>query len=104
MADLCEQIKTAIRAEYDTLAAFAQETGIPYSTLSSIVKNGMDNSKFAVVMKICRCLKIDAFENEKLNFTDKDINFLLKFSHIDKYAAELVEGIVDYEYKRSNKF
>ena len=104
MLDLNVQIKEAIKSEYGTVAAFSNETGVPYSTLNSIIKNGPDNSKFDMIMKICRCLKIDVFNISDLNLSVDDVEFVYKLSRLDKHGAELLTAVLEREYKRSNKF
>ncbi len=104
MIALNKQIGAAIKEKYGTIAAFAQKTGIPYSTLSSIVKNGVDNSKFSMIMKICGCLGIDVFNNADTHLSAKDTELACMFSLLDEDGAELVSAVLDCEYKRSNKF
>ncbi len=104
MITLNKQIGAAILSEYGTIAAFVQKTGIPYSTLSSIIKNGAGNSKFSMIMKICRYLNIDIFNNSEYGLSDEEIEFVRKLSFIDKDGADLLTMVLETEYKRSNKF
>lgn len=104
MIALNEQIGAAIKEKYGTIAAFAQETGIPYSTLSSMVKNGVNNSKFSMVMGVCGCLGIDVFNNADMNLSANDTKLAGMFSLLDENGAELVSAVLDCEYKRINKF
>ena len=104
MIALNEQINAAILSKYGTIAAFAQKTGIPYSTLSSIIKNGADNSKFSMILNICRGLDIDIFNNSDIDLTNNSAEFTRKLSFLDENGVKLVSSVIEIEYKRSNKF
>lgn len=103
MNNLANLLKEGINKKYGGVAQFSRQTNIPYSTLNSIFKKGLDNSKFSMIIKMCRELDINVFENT-VNFNKHDIDFLTKISALDEYGLELLEKLIEKEYKRSIKF
>lgn len=57
-----EQLKAFILTKYKSLREFTQEFDIPYSTMSTILKRGIDNSNVTNIIKICQALNISADE------------------------------------------
>ena len=55
-----QELKALILQRYKSVRAFSEETGIPYSTIDSIFKRGIENSSVSNIIKICRSLNIDA--------------------------------------------
>ncbi len=103
MQDLNDVIGEAIEEKYGTLSQYAKDKCIPYSTLSNIVKNGLENSRFSMIMQLCRDLDIDVFETEKLTLSDKELAFASKFSMLDESGGRLVSSIIEKEYDRTEK-
>ena len=62
---LCDKINTKIDEKYGSVARFSRTVNVPYSTLNCILKNGLSNSKFSMVLDICRRLRVDIFDIEK---------------------------------------
>lgn len=57
-----EQLKAFILTKYKSLREFTQENNIPYSTMTTILKRGIDNSNVTNIIKICQALQISADE------------------------------------------
>lgn len=55
-----QELKNLILQRYRSIRAFSEKTDIPYSTIDSILKRGIENSSMSNIMKICRALGIDA--------------------------------------------
>lgn len=55
-----QELKDYILGKYKSVRAFSEATGIPYSTIDSILKRGIGGSSVSNVIKICRALEIDA--------------------------------------------
>ena len=56
------RLRCLILDRYASLRQFAQEAGIPYSTLMTLLTRGVGGASFDVVMLICRQLELDPRE------------------------------------------
>lgn len=54
-----EQLKNEILSRYKSIREFAAMTGIPYSTVDSVLKRGIKNSGVGTVIRIFSFLDID---------------------------------------------
>lgn len=64
-----EQIKELIINKYGSVRQFALKINIPYTTIDSILKRGIDNSNVSNVIKMCKALNISIdklVENRKI--------------------------------------
>lgn len=55
-----EKLKDFILSKYRSLREFTQEINMPYSTMTTILKRGIDNSNVQNIIKICQALEIKA--------------------------------------------
>lgn len=55
-----ERLKALILERYSSIREFTIQTDIPYSTLDSILKRGIDKAGIVTVVKICKALRISA--------------------------------------------
>ena len=55
-----EKLKNLILSRYKSIREFTQRADIPYSTFSTIINRGIDNSSVTNVIKICKTLGISA--------------------------------------------
>ena len=53
-----DKLKDYILSKYNSIRDFTITTGIPYSTMSSILKRGLRNANIINIMKICKELNI----------------------------------------------
>lgn len=102
--ELCDTIKNNIEAEYGSVAKFSRIFDIPYSTLNNVLKNGLDNSKFSMVVFICQKLDIDIFNNANLPIASEHLPIVSMISKLDERALDVVSGVVESEYERCMKF
>lgn len=64
-----EQIKQLIIDKYGSIRQFALKIDVPYTTIDSILKRGIDNSNVSNVIKMCKALDISvdkSIENKEL--------------------------------------
>lgn len=64
-----EKIKKIILDKYGSIRQFALKIDIPYTTIDSILKRGIDNSNVGNVIKMCKALNISVdklIENNEL--------------------------------------
>ena len=55
-----QELKEYILGKFKSVRAFSESTGIPYSTIDSILKRGIGGSSVSNVIRICKALGIDA--------------------------------------------
>ena len=55
-----EKLKEYILSKYGSLREFTLTVNMPYSTLTSVLKRGIDNASISNIVKICRSLGISA--------------------------------------------
>lgn len=86
-------LKEYILTKYKSIREFTMESGIPYSTMATILKRGIQNSGVTNIIRICKALDISADELAKGNIvpvplegSDKMISFQ---SFIDRTKADL---------------
>ena len=89
-----ERLKEFILTKYKSVREFTMETGIPYSTMATILKRGIPNSGVTNIIRICKALDISADELAKGNIVplpldgsdDKMISFQ---TFIERTKADL---------------
>lgn len=57
-----QRLRNLILDQYPSLRKFAQEVGVPYSTLMTLLSRDIGGASFDVVVLICKELNIDPFE------------------------------------------
>ena len=57
-----EKLKGLILSRYRSLREFTQEIDMPYQTMDSILKRGVDKASISNIIKICKALDISADE------------------------------------------
>ena len=105
-----EKIKKMIIEKYGSVRQFAMKINIPYTTIDTILKRGIDNSNVANVIKICKELNLSIdklVDDNKLMEIDFDnANFIDISSETIQIpvlgvikagvAIEAQENIIDY--------
>lgn len=82
------KLKKLIIEKYGSVRNFSIKIGIPYTTVDSILKRGLDNSNVGNVIKMCKALNlsIDSLLDNKENISN------LSFNNIE--TVELEEEII----------
>lgn len=57
-----QKLRNLILDRYKSLRQFAIETGIPYSTLMTLLSRGIGGGSFDIVILICKKLDVDPFK------------------------------------------
>lgn len=82
-----EELKAFILEKYPSVREFTIQNHIPYSTIATIFKRGINNSSYSSIFKICDALDISADEladgkiiprNESISWQDKKLFDLYK--------------------------
>jgi len=88
-----QELKSFILQRYKSIRAFSEETGIPYSTIDSIFKRGIENSSVSTILKICRTLGIDAdaLGDGRIEMKTTEITGAAAHFDLDKLTPEGIE-------------
>lgn len=70
-----EKIKNLIIEKYGSIRQFAIKIDIPYTTIDSILKRGIDNSNVSNVLKMCKALDISVDKSIENNDLVSNLNF-----------------------------
>ena len=57
-----QKLRNLILDRYVSLRQFAIQADIPYSTLMTLLSRDIGGASFDIVVKICKCVKIDPME------------------------------------------
>ena len=109
-----DSLKNLIVNEYGSLRQFAPYTGLPYSTIASILRRGIDNCNAQNLKAICSPLgistaslldgKIEKLPQDENELSHKEtidiVDYLIKLNNSDEYLVldgkELEESEKDY--------
>ena len=86
-----DKLRRFIAYKYSSLRQFVQDTDLPYSTVVSILKRGVDNASLVNIFKLCDALGISADElaegritpRIKENLSVIDFELLIPNLHLD---------------------
>lgn len=109
-----EELKNLILSKYKSLREFSIELNMPYSTLDTILKRGIQKASINNIIKICNCLDIstDELANEKIvakndsikrpNYTNHEKELIKKYRRLDKRGKQAVDDTLEREYRFVN--
>ncbi|WP_298535756.1 helix-turn-helix transcriptional regulator [uncultured Methanobrevibacter sp.] len=80
-----EKLKQFILTKHRSVLEFTQSIGMPYGTMSSIFKRGIENSSVTNIIKICSALGISTDELAKGNIVP-----------VEKADSTAIEDIFQY--------
>ena len=72
---LADKIKDLIIEKYGSVRQFALKIDIPYTTIDSILKRGIDNSNVSNVIKMCKALDLSIDKTIEKNDLISNLNF-----------------------------
>lgn len=67
ITDVSQDLKNLIIEKYGSLSKFAEKIGMPWTTLDSVLRKGVNNSNISNINKICQELQISTDELSKGN-------------------------------------
>ncbi|MBQ7487120.1 MAG: hypothetical protein IJT77_06480 [Clostridia bacterium] len=104
MENMTEQIKKGIKSHYQSLRRFADESDIPYSTLTNCLSKGISGTAYSTVAKICNMLDIKQDSDTDLEaFDGKYSELYRKLTTLDRMGIHTIETILDVETARCEK-
>ena len=99
-----EDLKSIILSRYKSVNDFANAIGVPQSTIASIFKRGIDKAGVQTILKIFNALDLDveSISTGKLKKSDvlTDSELTKKYRALDEHGREIVDAVLDIEYKR----
>ncbi len=112
-----QKLKDLILSNYSSVREFSRMIDMPYSTLDSIFKRGIENASVSNIIRICTELSISVDELAHGNITirsatnaiSKDstpsispdaIDLAHKYDQLDTHSQQVVTAVVDMELKR----
>lgn len=113
MDGITETILAKIEEKYKSIRQFAIEAGIPYTTLKSALKHGIEGMAVETVIDICDKLDIDlrtfnkknkpvTGEGDRRSELLSEITFMLKSMDIEQLNRYLV--LIRYAYLPDDEF
>ena len=91
-----EKIKKIILDKYGSIRKFAIKIDVPYTTIDSILKRGIDNSNVGNVIKMCKALNISVDKLVDNNELVSNLNFdNLEYLSIDNDTVQIpILGVI----------
>ena len=101
-----QELKNLILQRYRSIRAFSEENSIPYSTIDSIFKRGIDNSSVSKIIKICRALNIDAdaLGDGRIESKSTEITGAAAHFDLDKLTPEGIERYQEFMEFLADKY
>ena len=94
-----EILKTLMNQKHITTADVSKSTGIPYTTLKSILDNSVEKSSYRYVSSICRYLGITTDQLEELAASDEPSlsrKLLLEISDFSESELQQLQHYISY--------
>lgn len=113
-------LKRLIEQKYKSVKEFSKCCNLPYTTVYTILKNGVGKANVNNIIVICRELNITVEQlydmagdkkeqhniitslgiSSKDKLTDSESQLLKKYHFLDEYGKEAVDSILNVEYNR----
>lgn len=113
-------LKRLIEQNYNSVKEFSKCCNLPYTTVYTILKNGVGKANVNNIIVICRELNITVEQlydiagdkkeqhniitslgiSSKDKLTDSESQLLKKYHFLDEYGKEAVDSILNVEYNR----
>ncbi len=106
------ELKDIILSKYKSIRDFAINVNLPYTTVDSILKRGVDKANIINIISICRALNldVDALADGKIeekavksnyDLTNEEHNLLKLFRTLPPEGKTAVRIILEYENIRA---
>ena len=105
--DTTAKLKELILSRYKNLRVFAEELGIAYTTLDSMLKKDLFKAGWGTVKKICGHLEISADElgegrivsSKQLHLSPDEVEMIEEYRVLDVKVRRLIRRLVKAEYE-----
>lgn len=94
-------IKDEIKKQYGSMWKFSKESGIPYSTITSMINRGLNGTAYGLVMQVCKLLNIkQVYDNDLILFNEEFFDVYSKLTELDDVGVHTVTSVLNAEYQR----
>ena len=93
-----EKLKNLIIEKYGSVRQFSFKIDIPYTTVDSILKRGIDNSNVGNVIKMCKALDLSLdslIDDKEIVFNLDQIDETSNFSELDNALFSKAKELSD---------
>lgn len=105
-----QELRDLICSRYKSVRAFAEAADLPYTTVDSILKRGIEKATVKSIIKLCQTLNIDTDELAagriaprkiflKTAISPEENRLLLKIRSLDEDALQVVLSVIDLAYE-----
>lgn len=84
-----EKLKDLILSKFKSIREFSNAIGLPYTTVDSILRRGIEKANILNIIKICDVLNIDTEELSKGNIVNKKISD--SYKNFDSEKEQILE-------------
>lgn len=106
-----QKLKELILEKFKSVKNFSEKADIPYTTVDSILKRGVNKANVINIIKICQVLDIDTDalsegqikpRTEKIQslISTQENSIIKKYRILDEYGKKVVNSILDIEHER----
>ncbi len=101
MDQLTALIKQEIRKQFKSVRKFTAYLGLPYTTVSSALRNGIGGTSYETVMKICRALgNAQVNDQDPVLINDGTLSVPSRYHLLDGQGAHTVRIVLAMEFAR----
>lgn len=94
-------IQQEIKRQYKSVRKFTTALDLPYTTVTSALKNGIGGTAYETVTKICAALHIQLINYQNNAMINEDVlEFLYRYNRLDEKGMHTVRTILEMEYRR----
>lgn len=101
-----QELRELIVSKYKSVKAFSEEANLPYTTVDSILKRGVERANVKSIIKLCQALHIDTDAladgrieprrvKLKIAITPEEKEFLVKFRSLHGMKKNTVLAVMD---------
>ena len=101
MDSITQLIKNEIQKQYKSVKRFSEASGIPYTTLSNALTNGIGGTAYDTVVKMCSLLGIkQAYSDDIILFNKEFHDVYTMLAALDEKGVHTVTTVLNVEYNR----
>lgn len=81
-----EELRNLMTKKSGSVNKFASECGVPYSTIATVFRRGVDKTNINTIIKICQTLQISADElsNGRITYLSEIAHPLIEFEKLNR--------------------
>lgn len=98
--NLTLEIEKRVQAKYKSLAEFSRVLNVPYTTVLNVLKNKVENSRYAIVSRMCKLLSIEVFDGADVLEDEESIKFLSQYGKLDEKGQMTIKMLIEREFDR----